>query len=198
MKKLWRRSQRDPARLYPHDLVLRRTLLPLFPAWVRPNHLTILRFLLAPFVLWFLMEERYAVGVPLFFVTALTDALDGSLARVRGQITPWGTFYDPVADKLLIGSVVLLTVTKHLGWGFALLIISMELLIVLGGVFNRRRGRPLSANAFGKTKMFLEVMGVLALLLSVWFGIDALEWVSIGTLCLALGFAVLSLLSYGI
>ncbi len=189
---------RDPAKLYPHDRLLAVTLIPLIPREVHPNHVTVLRLFLIPIVLIFLAVEEYAVGVPLFFIAAFTDALDGSLARVRRQITEWGTFYDPVADKLLIGSVVLLIVVKHINIAFGLLIVLLELLIVAGGYLRKRQGRITHANVFGKTKMFFQVMGVLFLLIAVWMGVDLFMGVSIGTLSLAIVFAVLSLLTYGI
>jgi CDP-diacylglycerol--glycerol-3-phosphate 3-phosphatidyltransferase len=192
------RPSRDPAALYPHDRLLAATLLPLIPREVHPNHVTVLRLFLIPAVLLFLAGEDYAVGVPLFFIAAFTDALDGSLARVRKQITDWGTFYDPVADKLLIGSVVLLIVVKHINIVFGLLIVLLELLIIVGGYLRKRQGLVTHANVFGKTKMFLQVTGVLFLLIAVWMGVDLFMGVSVGTLSLAIVFAVLSLFTYGI
>ena len=191
-------NERDPAKLYPHDYLMKYTILPLIPSFVRPNAVTILRFVLTPIVLWLLFVGNYAWGVPLFIFTSFTDAIDGSLARVRGQISPWGTFYDPVADKLLISTVALLIVAKHINVIFALIIVAVELLIVLGGLIRRKHGSIVSANVFGKTKMVLQVVGVSFLLFAVWFGFDLFIPASIGTLSLALVFAVISLFTYGL
>lgn len=159
---------------------------------------TVFRMVLTPVVLWFLWLEQFAVGVPLFWLLAFTDALDGSLARLRNHITPWGTFYDPLADKILIGTVVLVVVMRHVNIYFALLIVLVESAIIVGAFVKRRRGRIMSANFFGKTKMFLQVLGVTFLLIALWAGFDLFIPLSIGTLSLAIVFAVISLFTYGL
>lgn len=189
---------RDPYKLYPHDYVLKYFMLPLIPRFVTPNMITWLRFILTPIVIWFVAREQWNIGVPLFIFTAFTDALDGALARVRRQITDWGTFYDPVADKLLIGIVVLIIVVKYINIYFGLIIILLELLIIGGGWLRRRRGILLPANVYGKVKMFLQVCGVTFLLISVWGGVDLFVDLSVGSFALAIVFAIISLFTYGI
>ena len=76
-------------KLLPHDRVFAAFLEPLVPQTVRPNHITALRLVSIPFILYFLWQTNYNIGVPLFLFSALTDAIDGSLARVRKQITTW-------------------------------------------------------------------------------------------------------------
>lgn len=191
-------TNRDPSQLFPHDYIMKYTLVPLVPKFITPNMVTVFRFLCTPIVLYLLAVENYKIGVPFFIAVALTDALDGSLARLRKQITDWGTFYDPVADKLLISSVVLLVVVKHVNLVFGLIIIILELLIIVGGYFRKLNGKITSANIFGKTKMFLQVLGVGFLLIALWAGFDLFIPVSIGTLSLAIVFAVISLFTYGI
>jgi CDP-diacylglycerol--glycerol-3-phosphate 3-phosphatidyltransferase len=189
---------RDPKKLFPHDHVMRYTIIPLIPKWISPNMVTIFRIILIPFVLWFLYTENFAVGVPLFLFTALTDVIDGSLARLRGEITEWGTFYDPLADKLLIGLVVMLIVVKHVNLIFGLVIIIIEAAIVLGGYIRKQKGTLQGANILGKTKMFFQVLGVSFLLIALWAGMSLFIPVSIGTLSLAIVLAVISLFTYGI
>lgn len=189
----------DNIRLYWHDRILARTLLRLIPSDVRPNHLTILRILMIPFVLYYLMDENWRVVVPLFLFAAFTDVLDGSLARVRKQITMWGTTADPVADKLMIGSVVVLFVAQEINPVFAGIIIVIEILIVLTALIRQKRGREyLSANWYGKVKMFLQCVGVTALLVARWSGLDLFIPFSVGTLSIAIAFAVISLYTYGV
>ncbi len=189
---------RDPKKLFPHDHVMRHTIIPLIPKWISPNMVTIFRIILTPFVLWFLFQENFAVGVPLFLFTAFTDVIDGSLARIRKDITDWGTFYDPLADKLLIGLVVLLIVVKHVNLIFGLVIIIIEAAIILGGYIRKQRGTLQGANILGKTKMFFQVLGVSFLLVALWAGVSLFIPVSVGTLSLAIVLAVISLFSYGI
>src|SRR3989338_4172442 len=122
-------GHRDPSKWYPHDYFLRYVAIPFIPRWVRPNHITLLRFGLVPFVLWFLYREHFDIGIPLFLFAAFMDSLDGSLARVRKQITDWGTFYDPFADKLLITGVILIVVVHYINPIFALLVVGIECII---------------------------------------------------------------------
>ena len=190
--------QRSPHKLFPHDHVMRYTFVPLVPAFVTPNMVTMFRIVCTPIVLWFLYLEQYTIGVPLFLFVAFTDALDGSLARVRKHVTDWGTFYDPFADKVLIGSVVLLVVMKHVNVLFALTIVLMEVLITLGGIVRKHNGKIMGANVFGKTKMCLQVIGVSFLLIALWAGYSLFIPLSIGTLSLAIVFAVISLFTYGL
>ncbi len=190
--------ERDPEKLYPHDRLLAKTLLPFIPMSITPNMVTCLRMMLTPVVLLFLYWRRYDIGVPLFVFVAFTDALDGTMARVRKQITDWGTFYDPIADKLLIGSVVLLVVTRHINPLFGLLIVAIELMLVAGGYWRRRCGQSVRANMVGKAKMFLQFLGVTLLLVEVWSGAQLFLDVSIATLSLAIVVAIISLFTYGL
>lgn len=190
--------ERDPHKLFPHDHIMRYTFIPLVPRFVTPNMVTMLRILLTPVDLWFLYTEQFSMGVPLFMFLAFTDALDGSLARIRKQVTDWGTFYDPFADKILIGSVVLLVVVQHVNVIFGLLIVMVESMIVLGGYIRKMNGKITGANIFGKTKMVLQVAGVTLLLFAIWMGVSLFIPVSIGTLSLAIVFAVISLFTYGL
>ncbi|MFH1632262.1 MAG: CDP-alcohol phosphatidyltransferase family protein [bacterium] len=188
---------RDPEKLFPHDKLLRPFLV-LVPQKVKPNHVTSFRMIMTPVVLWFLFFEQWPIGVPLFIFVSFTDALDGTLARCRKQITNWGTFYDPVADKLLIGSVVILIVTKYVNPILALAIITIEFLIAGGGWYRYQKGKVAHANVWGKVKMFLEFSGVLFLLTALWLGVDLFVDISQGTLALAVIFAIVSLLTYSL
>lgn len=190
--------ERDPHKLFPHDHVMRWTIIPLIPHFVTPNMVTMFRIVMTPVVLWLLYTSQFQVGVPLFLFLAFTDAIDGSLARLRHQVTDWGTFYDPLADKVLIGSVVLLVVIQHVNLLFGLLIVSVEAILLIGGYIRKHQGKFIGSNVFGKTKMFLQVTGVLMLLVALWAGFDLFIPISVGTLSLAIVFAVISLFTYGL
>ena len=71
-----------------------------------PNLLTLLRICLAPFLVSAILEDRYALSLVLFLAAGLTDALDGLLARALKQRTVLGAYLDPVADKLLLSTLV--------------------------------------------------------------------------------------------
>ncbi len=182
--------------LAPHDRLLGAIFIRFIPSFVRPNHLTVLRLILTPIVLWLLWTQQWPWAFGLFLFTAFTDALDGTLARLRKQITLWGTMADPAADKFLIGSCVVVFVAREVNLMFALAIILIELMIVAGAMYRRRQGRYASANNYGKIKMFLQVVGVSMLLLAKLAGFSLFVPFAVGTLSLAIAFAVVSLLTY--
>ena len=189
---------RDPSKLFPHDYVMRYTFVPLVPRFITPNMITVFRLMLVPFILFFLFYDNFQIGVPLFLFAAFTDALDGSVARLRHQVTEWGTFYDPFADKLLVGSVVILVVMQHINPIFGALILFVDTMIIIGGYIRKKQGKPMGSNLFGKTKMFCQVLGISLLLIALWAGFDLFIPFSVGTFALAIVLAVISLFTYGL
>lgn len=181
------------------DRILSKTILPLVPNFVYPNHITTLRFILTPLVAWSIWHEVSWGSLLFFLVTAFTDALDGALARVRQQITPWGKLYDPLADKILICSVVYVLVLKYVDSWAAGVIIALEFIIIILAVIKHYRDRQeTQANLWGKIKMFLQVAGVTVLLLSIILNLPALFLFSQGTFYLAIAFGIISLFTYSI
>lgn len=191
-------EEHHPPKLFFFDKVFNKTLLPLIPHKVRPNYLTVLRFLMVPFVVFFIWQGNYWIGLILFLVASLTDALDGALARTRDQITTWGKMYDPLADKLLICTVVFVLVLKYVDFYAAWIIILLETIIVTAALYKRKDGAEVQSNFWGKVKMCLQVLGVVLLLLSLVFQWDALLPVSRGAFYVAIAFAIVSLFTYSI
>ena len=104
------------------------------PEKVTPNHVTIFRFITIPFVIFFLVLENYTILIPLFAISAFSDAIDGAMARTRDRVTEWGKKFDPVADKLLIGSLAAIVITKEISPILAMIIIILEVLIVITAI----------------------------------------------------------------
>lgn len=192
-------SNFQPAdKIFWHDKVLAKTFLKLFPKKVEPNHITVFRFLATPIVAVLMFYGHYSIGLISFLIVAFTDVLDGSMARVRSQITDWGKVYDPLADKILIGSMVFIIVLRYIDFWPAIIIVSLESVIILVAFIRKGKGIEIQANIWGKVKMSLEVTCVVILLLSIIFDWAALLPIASGTLYLAIAFAIVSLLSYGI
>lgn len=187
----------DNIKIYPHDQLLKWTILPLIPRFIKPNHFTVLRYLLVLPVLYFIIKANYRVGIPLFILAALTDMVDGSLARTRGQITVWGIINDPIADKSLIGSLLVVLVVQHVNPIIAFMVIGMEILFVTGGIMLKRRGVIQMANWWGKTKMIFQVLGVGLLLIWLMTGLMALKIVAEVCLVTAILLASMGVLKYG-
>jgi len=178
--------------------VLERSVLRLFPRLVQPNHLTMFRLLMTPVVVWLIYIGNYAWGVPVFLAVAFTDAMDGSMARTRDQITKWGIVFDPIADKLLVGAVLVVLVLQKLSFYLGITIIGVELVVALAGLYSHRKGEVYMANYLGKMKMCLQVFGLLFVLLSAWTGNTVLHSLATITLALSLAFAVANVVAFGL
>lgn len=180
------------------DRFLQRIILWAIPRRVIPNQVTMFRFFATPLVLYLLLVGKYGWGLLAFLIAAFSDAIDGALARTRSQITEWGKLYDPLADKLLIGSVVFAVVVRELDLVIGLSVITVEAAIIGLAWYGRSRGRVIQANAWGKIKMILEVIGVVLLLLALAFGIPEVIPISKASFVLAILFALVSFVTYGI
>jgi len=99
------------------------------------NRLTILRILMTPVIILLLLYKQVGAALALFVLAGITDGLDGFVARSRGQRTALGMVLDPVADKLLLMStVIVLSVLKELPWWFTIIVVSRDV-ILIGGAF---------------------------------------------------------------
>lgn len=148
------------------DSALDKTILKVFPGWMTPNHLTISRFIMTPFVLFLLVIDWYEWGTVLFAIAAITDMLDGALARTRDQITEWGKLFDPLADKLLIGSTAVIVIVKFMSAYVALLILVFEAMLVIGAWWQKTHyNKTIQAESTGKAKMVAQSFGLGFLLL---------------------------------
>ncbi len=185
-------------RIFWHDKVMEKTILRLFPGWIYPNYVTVFRLIATPFVLALLYLGEYYIGLIAFLLVAFTDAIDGSLARTRNQITDWGKIYDPIADKVLVGGMVFIIVFKYIDAWASFLIVGLEIVIVITAWIRLKLGYKVQANIWGKIKMILQVLGVAILLLAIIFDWATLFPYANGTLYLAIAFALVSLLTYGI
>ena len=182
---------------YFHDWLLARTVLRLFPRSVAPNQITMARFVLTPLVVWLVWIGNYAWGVPLFLLTAFTDTIDGSMARTRNQITKWGIVFDPIADKLLIGSVLIVLILQNLSLYLGIIIIFMESIAALAGLYSNRRERVYMANNLGKAKMCLQVAGILVMLVGTWTCMVLLHSFATIILATSVVFALANIIAFG-
>ena len=98
-----------------------------------PNLLTILRVLLTPVLVIFLLQDRLIAALVVFIVAGITDGLDGLIARLYRQKSRLGAFLDPLADKLLLATTYVLLAVKNLvpSW-LTVIVLSRDVLILLG------------------------------------------------------------------
>lgn len=184
--------------LFPHDHVMKYTLIPLIPRFVTPNAVTISRYVATPFVLYFMYTGAYKTAITLFLLTAITDIIDGSLARLRNQVTEWGTIHDPIADKLLIIGSALILVVQHLHPAIAGIIIILEVVFLAHGYNNIKRGEIQSPSWYGKIKMLCQVIGVVLILIHIGYGGEIFILLSTVAFGAAILLALLNIIKYGV
>ncbi|CED91506.1 CDP-diacylglycerol--glycerol-3-phosphate 3-phosphatidyltransferase [Actinomyces succiniciruminis] len=132
------------------------------------NVLTVLRLILVPVFIWLMLQPgdgmRLAATI-VFVVAAITDKLDGQLARSRGLITSFGKIADPIADKALtLSAFILLSVAGRLWWWVTIIIVVRELGITVMRFVMLRRA-VMAASRGGKLKTTLQMTGIIGLLL---------------------------------
>jgi CDP-diacylglycerol--glycerol-3-phosphate 3-phosphatidyltransferase len=133
-----------------------------------PNLLTLLRILLVPVLVVALTEEIAngpAIAAAVFILAALTDGLDGYIARSRESITTFGKVMDPVADKLLIAAALMALVSlgRVAAW-VAMLIIAREFAVSGLRIAAGQQGVVIPASGLGKVKTIVQSAAVLALI----------------------------------
>ena len=136
-----------------------------------PNKLTILRIIAIPvFIVVLLMGHRYIATV-IFIAAALTDMLDGHIARKYNMVTNFGKLMDPLADKLLVMSALLLLVQlgNVAGW-MAVVILAREFAVTGLRQVAASEGIVIAAGVTGKVKTILQMIAIPLLLLDNWPG----------------------------
>jgi cardiolipin synthase (CMP-forming) len=144
-----------------------------------PNLLTLCRIVSIPFFLVLVNERRFEGALYLFTAAALTDALDGTVARWSNSRTELGAFLDPFADKLLlVSSFIALTFEQMLPLWLLDVVIIRDVVIVFGyfmlSFFTGER-IPVRPSYLGKASTFLQLACVLAALLH-WDLIQPISW----------------------
>jgi CDP-diacylglycerol--glycerol-3-phosphate 3-phosphatidyltransferase len=139
-----------------------------------PNLLSLVRLLLVVPILLLLARSEPAsdrVAILVLLVAGVTDLLDGLLARRRGSITPSGKLFDPIADKVLIGGLVIyLAMARGFPWWLVAAVLARDVGLVLGAVLFFRRDRVVfGANWSGKLTTFCLSLLILAYVLR-WEG----------------------------
>ncbi len=162
------------------------------------NFLSILRLILA-IPLWFLFDYLYTPGFRIIILfaclfTVFTDTLDGYLARRFNQVTEFGKIIDPLADKVVVGIVIIKLFTmSEIPFYYLIMILGRDILIFLGGIIvTRKINRVLPSNVLGK----LTVINISLVVIAIVIGInkDSILYVSLFDLSIILMIA--SLIAY--
>jgi cardiolipin synthase len=152
------------------DRFIAATLLPFIPSAVTPNQVSWLRIASLPFIYVLLATGNYVWGLVLFAIAALTDALDGAMARTRDQVTETGKILDAVADRALIALVAIILIPQFFGWWLVVALACTEALnAIMAYRSSKRLGHNPGANWAGKVKMVIQCVGFLILFYAIAF-----------------------------
>lgn len=136
------------------------------------NKLTLLRILLVPFFLIFITIRDIPYGKPIaiaiFIIAAITDKLDGYIARSRNQITRFGKFMDPLADKLLVTAALISLVEFQIvpAWA-AMIIIAREFAVTGLRSIAAAEGIVIAASNWGKAKTVTQIIAIIMALINL-------------------------------
>lgn len=139
------------------------------------NKLTMLRIFLVPIFLIFIAMKGIPYGTIIatliFIIASLTDQLDGYIARSRNQVTTFGKFMDPLADKLLVTSALISLVELGLIPSYAAIIIIAREFAVSGlRTIAASEGNVIAASWWGKIKTVTQIIAIVLLLIKVNIG----------------------------
>ena len=138
-----------------------------------PNKLTILRVILIPFFVFFLISPFFDgygnyIALAIFIIASLTDMADGKIARKYNLVTNFGKFMDPLADKLLVCSAMICLIqTGQLAAWIVVIIIAREFIISGFRLIASDNGVVIAASCWGKFKTTFQMLMVIVLILNV-------------------------------
>ncbi len=134
-----------------------------------PNKLTIIRIILAPVFLFFLLcnfiKFNFLWALIIFAIASVTDALDGHLARKHNLITNFGKFLDPLADKILVFSALIAFIEMELASSVAIVIMmAREFLVTSLRLVASDNGTVIAASKLGKLKTAMTMASIVIIL----------------------------------
>ncbi len=166
-----------------------------------PNRLTILRVIMIPFFVFFLLAQPFGetvsnwVALVIFVAASLTDMADGKIARKYNYITNFGKFMDPLADKLLTccAMICLVGLGRLESW-IVCIIVAREFTISGFRLIAAERGKVIAANYWGKFKTTFQMIMVILMVADI--PIAAIQVLTQIVKWIALALTVISLITY--
>lgn len=174
-----------------------------------PNKLTVFRIILVPLLIFFLLNtyiaNNYLIAMIIFIVAAITDHIDGKIARKHNQVTDFGKFLDPLADKILVISVFLCFIELGFISSIPVIIIIMrEFTVTSVRLMAALKGKVLAANIWGKIKTVSQIVAILTIIIlnymskpwSFFSGLENISAISNNIIWITVVFSVISGASY--
>jgi cardiolipin synthase len=160
-----------------------------------PNLITLGRILLVPFVIWAIASGELRAAFVLFMAAAISDLIDGFLAKRFGMQTELGAYLDPLADKVLIMSIYLtLGITGIIPRWIVILVVSRDIMIIGAVILSWLVDKPLTVKplTISKINTACQILYASVVLAANGFGFDA-GWLLTVTLVLVTVFTLLSI-----
>ena len=171
------------------------------PAWVNlANLFTFSRIALIPFVVSDIVAGRHVRALVLFFVAALTDVIDGALARGPSGTSRFGAYLDPIADKCLLSAVFLaLGAAEIVPWWFVMVVLGRDLLILTGALFALAltKVRQFPPSRWGKFSTFVQIVTAICWMVSDAWPTQVLVAISTVMLWVCTASTIISGFDYG-
>ena len=141
-----------------------------------PNALTILRILLVPVIVGFLVYDHFDFALVVLLIAALTDALDGSIARMANQKTEFGAYLDPLADKLLLMATFITFSFLDLmpAWS-VIVVVSRDAILLAGTLLARLTNTEINASpsVLGKATTVFQLVYIILVLAFFSYQVDS-------------------------
>lgn len=142
-----------------------------------PNKLTLLRVILVPFFVFFMLTDIVpfspVIALVIFILASVTDALDGHIARSRNLVTTFGKFLDPLADKVLvISALICLNSIGVIGAVPVIIIVAREFMVSGLRLVTANEGVVVAAGIWGKLKTAFTMAAEVAIMLGLCFGFE--------------------------
>ena len=167
-----------------------------------PNKLTILRVIMIPFFVFFLLAPFFDgygnyIALVIFIIASLTDLADGKIARKYNLVTNFGKFMDPLADKLLVCSAMICLVDLKLipSW-IVIIIIAREFIISGFRLVASDNGVVIAASYWGKFKITFQMLMIIFTIFNIYIENDVLDVISNILVYVAIALTVISLIDY--
>ena len=138
-----------------------------------PNLLTIVRFLLIPFILYFLLTENFVIAIIFLAISGATDILDGTIARKYNFITDFGKLMDPLADKATqVATLVALVLKGIIPFWILVIVVVKEFVMVAGASFLYGKELVVYSKWYGKLSTVLFYIAIFSSMIIKQFNLS--------------------------
>lgn len=163
-----------------------------------PNILTIIRFLLIPFIVFYIFTGNFILAFIFFTLSGITDIADGCIARKFNLISNFGKLMDPLADKLTqIATLTSLVINKIIPLWILIIVLLKEFIMIVGGAFLYGKDVVVYSRWYGKAATVLFYLAIVVSLFTKHFELNTF-WSNLDMMlyCIALGMTLFALIAY--